>query len=70
MDDCSIMTGEGKDNLHHQIILEFLQVLQENHLFLQPVKCIFKKDEINFLSMCLNCHSITFDPSKLAGLHD
>jgi len=20
--------------------------------------------------MCLNCHRITFDPSKLAGLHD
>jgi hypothetical protein len=34
IDDCSIMTGEGKDNLHQHIILEFLQILQENHLFL------------------------------------
>ncbi len=34
MDDCSIMTGEGEDDLHHQIIVEFLQVLRENHLFL------------------------------------
>jgi len=34
IDDCSIMTGEGKDNLHQHIILEFLQILQKNHLFL------------------------------------
>ena len=27
MDDCSIMTGEGKDDLHRQIIIEFLQIL-------------------------------------------
>jgi len=70
MDDCSIMTGEGKDDLHHQIIIEFLQVLRENHLFLQPAKCLFEKDKINFLGMCLNRHSITIDPSKLSGLQD
>ena len=34
MDDCSIMTGEGEDDLHQQIIQEFLQILRENHLFL------------------------------------
>ncbi len=34
MDDCSIMIEEGKDDLHHQIIVEFLQILRENHLFL------------------------------------
>ena len=70
MDDCSIMTGEGEDDLHQQIIVEFLQILRENHLFLQPAKCLFEKDEINFLSMCLNCHGITIDPRKLTGLCD
>jgi len=64
------MTGEGKDDLHHQIIVEFLQVLRENHLFLRLAKCLFKKDEINFLGMCLNCHSITINPRKLAGIHE
>ncbi len=70
MDDCSIMTGEGKDDLYHQIIVKFLQVLRENHLFLRPAKCLFKKDEINFLSMHLNWHSITIDPGKLSGICD
>jgi hypothetical protein len=68
MNDCSIMTGEGEDDLHRQIILEFLQILQENHLFLRPAKCIFEKDEINFLGMRVNCHGITIDHNKLAGL--
>jgi len=70
MDDCSIMTGEGKDDLHHQIVIKFLQVLRENHLFLQPTKCLFEKDEINFLGMCLNCHGITIDPGKLSEIRD
>src|SRR5216684_6825932 len=70
MDDCSIMTGEGEDDLHQQIILEFLQILHKNHLFLQPTKCLFKKDEINFLGMHLNHHSITIDPGKLSGIHN
>ncbi len=70
MDDCSIMTGEGKDDLHHQIIVEFLQIFRENHLFLWPAKCLFKKDEINFLGMHLNHHGITINLSKLAGLYD
>ena len=70
MDDCSIMTGEGEDDLHQQIILEFLQILHKNHLFLQPTKCLFEKEEINFLGMRLNRHGITIDPAKLAGLCD
>ena len=70
MNDCSIMTGEGKDDLHCQIIVKFLQVQRENHLFLWPAKCLFEKDKINFLSMCLNCHGITIDPGKLSGICD
>ncbi len=70
MNDCPIMTREGKDDLYHQIIVEFLQILRENHLFLWPAKCLFEKDKINFLGMHLNHYSITIDPSKLAGLHD
>ncbi len=70
MDDCSIMTREGEDDLHQQIIHKFLLILRENHLFLWPAKCLFKKDEINFLSMHLNCYSIIIDPSKLTGLYD
>ena len=67
MDD---LTGEGKDELHHQIIFEFFKVLCNNHLFLWLAKCIFEKDKINFLGMHLNCYSITIDPSKIARLTD
>jgi len=66
MDDCSIMTGEGEDDLHHQIILEILQILCENHLFLWPAKCIFEKNKINFLRMHLNRHGITILVNLLA----
>ena len=48
--------------------MEFLQILRENHLFLQSTKYLFEKNEINFLSMCLNYHSITIDSGKLVGL--
>ncbi len=70
MDNCSIMTREGKDKLHQQIIFEFFQILRENYLFLYLAKCLFKKDKINFLSMHLNHHSITINPSKITGLHN
>jgi hypothetical protein len=70
MDDCSVMTGKGEHELHQQIIIEFLQILRENHLFLQPAKCKFEQAEINFLGMHLNRHGITIDAGKISGLKD
>jgi hypothetical protein len=34
MDDCSIATREGEQELHRQITQEFFDILRENHLFL------------------------------------
>ena len=70
MDNCSIMMGPDEDELYRKIILEFLQILHNNYLFLWLAKCIFEQNEINFLSMHLNYHGITINPSKLVGLCD
>jgi hypothetical protein len=68
MDDCSIATKEGELELHQQIIREFFEILWENHLFLQPQKCLVEAEEMNFLGMHLNHYSITIDPTKVKGL--
>jgi hypothetical protein len=70
MDDCCIITREGELDLHRQITTEFFDILRENHLFLRPQKCLFEAEEMNFLGMRLNHHSITIDPSKIKGLTD
>ena len=70
MDDCSIATREGELELHRQITQEFFDILQENHLFLQPQKCLFEVEEMDFLEMQLNHNGITIDPGKIKGLID
>jgi hypothetical protein len=45
-------------------------ILQENHLFLRPQKCLFEVEEIDFLGMQLNRNGITIDPGKIKGLTD
>ena len=70
MDNCSIATREGEGELHWQITQEFFDILQENHLSLQPQKCLFEAEEMDFLGMQLNQDGITIDPGKLKGLMD
>jgi hypothetical protein len=70
MDDCSVVTREGELELHRQITREFFEILRENHLFLQPQKCLVEAEEIDFLGIRLNRHGITIDPSKIKGLTD
>ena len=70
MDDCSVATRRGELDLHRQITREFFKILRENHLFLRPQKCLVEAEEMDFLGMRLNHHSITIDPSKIKGLTD
>jgi hypothetical protein len=70
MNDCSIATREGEQELHRQITQEFFNILQENHLFLRPQKCLFEVEEMDFLGMQLNRNGITINPRKIKGLTD
>jgi len=70
MDDCSVVTREGELELHQQITKEFFEILHENHLFLHPQKCLVEAEEMDFLGMRLNRHSITINPLKIKGLTD
>jgi hypothetical protein len=51
MNDCSIATREGEQELHQQITKEFFDILRENNLFLRPQKCLFEVEEMDFLGM-------------------
>jgi hypothetical protein len=51
MDDCSIFTRVGELDLHRQITSNVFKILQENSLFLKPLKCLFKVTEIDFLGL-------------------
>jgi hypothetical protein len=70
MDDCSVVTREGELELYRQITREFFEILCENHLFLQPRKCLVEAEEMDFLGMRLNHHGITINPAKIKGLTD
>ena len=44
--------------------------LQENDLFLKPVKCEFYKTKVEYLGMVIKEGRISMDPGKLRGIRD
>jgi RNase H-like domain found in reverse transcriptase len=70
MDDCIIMTQEGKDDLHQEITLEFFNVLRRNNLFLKPQKCAFEQDELDFLGLHVTPQRITISPDKIIAIKE
>jgi hypothetical protein len=70
MDDCTIVTRDGKLKLHRQVTKEFFKILHKNNLFLQSQKCLIEVEQLDFLGMRLNHHSITINPAKIKGLKD
>ncbi len=67
MDDILIATN---DNLtrHRQIVHQVLDKLEEESYFLQPTKCEFEKEKINYLGVVISHERIHIDPIKVKGL--
>jgi len=58
-----------EDEEHHDEIVEkVLKRLKENHLFLKPEKCEFKKKEIEFLGMVIGEKGINMDTTKVEAI--
>ena len=70
MDDCSIFTKKGEEDLHRQITADFFDTLRQNNLFLKPSKCTFEKRKIDFLSLRVTPEGLTIDPGKVAAIKD
>src|SRR5882762_1897438 len=68
MDDILIATRTLEE--HRRIVHQVLHILESNRLFLKPEKCEFKKDEVEYLGLCLQAGQLTMDPIKLKGIMD
>jgi hypothetical protein len=60
--------GEEGLALHHSIVHEFLDLLQQKLYFLKLGKCEFERLSIKFLGWLITQEGVTVDPSKVAGL--
>ena len=65
MNDILIAIKEGEDDLYKQICHELFELFKKESLFLKLSKCKFKKDEVDFLGVCLGYGVAMVDPSKL-----
>jgi len=67
MDDILVATD---DNLtrHRQIVHQVLDKLEEESYFLQPTKCEFEKEKVNYLGVVISRERIHIDPLKVEGL--
>jgi hypothetical protein len=72
MDDVAIGTDNSPSGktLHHQIIHEFLEILEKHSYFLKVSKCEFEKSQIEFLGFLVENGTTRVDPSKKGGLTD
>ena len=66
IDDLMTFTKSDDQEEHNRIVLEVLQWLGANNLFVKPRKCHFQMKEVDFLSMIVSGDRIKMDPSKVS----
>src|SRR5271168_2990812 len=70
LDDLMIYTKTDSEEEHDRIILQVLQRLAENDLFVKPEKCTFKATEVNFLGMIVSAKGISMDEGKVQAIRN
>jgi hypothetical protein len=68
MDDIIVFTKTLKE--HREVMREVLTRLRDNDLFLNPQKCVFEKDEIEYLGVVISKDRIKMDSKKVEGVKD
>src|SRR5258708_19004843 len=68
MDDILIYSSSLAD--HRRITQEILQTLHSYKLFLQPEKCKFKHQEVDYLGLVISKDHVAIDPVKVQGVTD
>src|SRR5205807_7258980 len=70
INDFMIFTKSDNEKEHDKIILEILEVLKENDLYVKPEKCHFKVKEVDFFGMIVSSNGIKMDEPKVKAVLD
>jgi len=72
MDNIAIHTGprprENKDDhlkWHQELVRHVLERLKTNNLHLNPKKCVFEQDHLNFLGVCVGGEKVQMEQLKV-----
>src|SRR6266478_68192 len=68
MDDILVYSSSLMD--HRRITWEILQTLHSYKLFLQPEKCKFECQEVDYLGLVISKDHVAMDPVKVQGVTD
>jgi hypothetical protein len=69
MDDILVHTADTLDD-HRTKVHLVLDKLAKHDLYLKPEKCLFEKDEVEFLGVVLRGGTVQMDPTKVKGVAD
>ena len=69
MDDILIHTNDSLED-HRAKVHLILDKLAKHDLYLKPEKCLFKKEEVEFLGVVLKGGMVQMDPTKVKGVAD
>ena len=69
MDDILVHMDGNLVN-HRKCVHCILDKLKQNDLYLKPERCLFEKDEMEFLGVILKNGTIQMDPAKIKGVAD
>ena len=53
---------------HWRVTIQIMQILQDNNLFLKPMKCHFKVNTVEYLRFIISTDQISMDPVKIEGI--
>ena len=69
MDDILIHTNNSLED-HRTKVHLILDKLAKHDLYLKPEKCLFEKEEVEFLGVVLKGGTFQMDPTKVKGVAD
>ena len=69
MDDILIHTNDSLEDHRGKVHL-ILDKLAKHDLYLKPEKCLFEKEEVEFLGVVLKGGTVQMDPTKVKGVAD
>ena len=68
LDDILIFTRTLEE--HRKVVTEVLSRLQEYNLYLQPEKCKFEKEEVEYLGLVIRNKEVAMDPVKVEAVKE
>ena len=66
MDDILVFTDTVEE--HCRIVNEVLRILEQNHLYLKPEKCIFESPYVDYLGIIVGNGTVRMDPKKVQAV--